>query len=815
MEFAVCPACGQSVLDDDEENCPFCGASMKAKSGAKPAPGKAGAAAPPKPTAKPAPKAVAKGAADDLPFGLDTAASTSAIAASRQPGKGRTLRVVCPMCETEGYVPETAAGKEVRCANPKCLVPTFVAPEPEPEPVAPPPKKKGNPVLLGVVTTLVVGAIGGAVWFVAGQPEDDGVHVKPVDITNLTKPRPSGAATPTVAQPDPNPTPAADLEKPATAAPTTDDFRAIVAAALKACEQACLLTGNRNRSKPVCRRLTAEAFALSGEVSGAREQIQQLAAVGSQLPFYQVIPFVEIFWQEHRQGNSRTADEALDQALAAAEKLPIRGRDQLDVATRLAQALVVAGRLDAARTLIAAHQATDLDAEVSAQFLWLAADRNGGQIDWLFRKRPVTARQFPQAAAVAAICVLGGDADRGREFATGWSDPNVQTECLTTWGEAMVWTAPGQAVAALEPLVTNLPPAAQAMAWARAARVALVKQSPEVARQSLAKGQAAIANLTPPENYLIPDTKALVKTRPTFEAEWVAAAAAAGELAVAEFEAGGDPEAVVKSLELSLQFARGLGPAMPAIADQVATANRLGLKGLTSQVKTELALRTDDEARQMAGVFRRALTDLETAAQTRFQLQTTILTRAAQQGLDAAVWRIVAGLSAAEDPAVQERFLATEVAPWLVEHFRAAGNAADEKTLVAACTAAGLPALKRPVEAVFEEQIAAGKYAEAWKTVSDRDVRSDVREALVIYGAVRQAQTADPVEKTWQLIGPVIDVVLREQAIEWAAWMAARRGAAEEVWGHYKDLSSATEIVSLGRGVTAGVQDRLATSEKP
>lgn len=719
------------------------------------------------------------------------------------------------MCETEGYVPETAAGKEVRCANPKCLVPTFVAPEPEPEPIAPPPKKKGNPVLLGVVTTLVVSAIGGAIWFVAGQPEDDGVRVKPVDITNIPKSKPSGVETPTVAQPDPNAAPAADPKSPATQTPKVEDSQAIVASALKACEQACLLTGNRNRSKPVCRRLTAEAFALSGEVSGAREQIQQLATVGSQLPFYQVIPFVEIFWHEHRQGNSRTADEALDQALAAAEKLPIRGRDQLDVATRLAHALVVSGRLDAARTLIAAHQATDLDGEVSAQFLWLAADRNGSNVDWLFQKRPVTARQSPQAAAVAAICVLGGDADRGRDFATGWTDPNVQAECLTAWGEAMVWTAPGKALAAIEPAVANLAPAAQAMAWARAARVALVRQSPDVAQQSLAKGQAAIANLTPPENYVIPDKKALVKTRPTFEAEWVAAAAGAGELAVAQFEAGGDPEAVAKSLELSLQFARGLGPAVPAIADQVATANRLGLKGLTSQVKTELALRTDDEARQMTGVFRRALTDLETAAQTRFQLQTTILTRATRQGLDAAVWRIVAGLSAAEDLAVQEKFLATEVAPWLVEHFRAAGNAADEKTLVAACTAAGLPGLTRPVEAVFEEQIAAGKYADAWKTISDRDVRADVREALVIFAAVRQAQTTDPVEKTWQLVGPVTDVVLREQAVEWAAWMAARRGAAKEVWGHYKDLASATEIVSLGRGVIAGVQDRLATNEKP
>ena len=37
MDFPVCPACGQSVIDDDVEDCPFCGSSMTAKLGAKPA----------------------------------------------------------------------------------------------------------------------------------------------------------------------------------------------------------------------------------------------------------------------------------------------------------------------------------------------------------------------------------------------------------------------------------------------------------------------------------------------------------------------------------------------------------------------------------------------------------------------------------------------------------------------------------------------------------------------------------------------------------------------------------------------------------
>src|SRR5580658_7067153 len=57
MDLPSCPSCRQSVLDDDAEVCPFCGAPMK---GGAPAPGTRAsarpAAAPPRPTARPEPK---------------------------------------------------------------------------------------------------------------------------------------------------------------------------------------------------------------------------------------------------------------------------------------------------------------------------------------------------------------------------------------------------------------------------------------------------------------------------------------------------------------------------------------------------------------------------------------------------------------------------------------------------------------------------------------------------------------------------------------------------------------------------------------
>ena len=44
MDLRFCPACNQSVLDDDATDCPFCGASMSGKPGAAAPPKKSGGA---------------------------------------------------------------------------------------------------------------------------------------------------------------------------------------------------------------------------------------------------------------------------------------------------------------------------------------------------------------------------------------------------------------------------------------------------------------------------------------------------------------------------------------------------------------------------------------------------------------------------------------------------------------------------------------------------------------------------------------------------------------------------------------------------
>lgn len=715
------------------------------------------------------------------------------------------------MCETEGYVPSTSAGKDIKCANPKCMVPVFTAPAPEPEPVAAPKpaKKAGNPVLLGVITLVVVGGIGIGAYFFSTRPTNE-VFVKPIDPGTVVKnTRPVETPTNTTLPVTPT-----EVNTPpeAQASNSSDGDRKLIAEILKDCQQTSLLSGSRNRSKPYCRRLAAEAFAFSGDLNGARQQIEALAIVGPELTFYQVLPWLDVFAQERTAGNAEAAATALNAAVKAAEKLPSRGRDQLDIATRLAVALVLSDRIDEARTLITAHQTTDLDGEVSPEFLWLAADPKLVTTDAVFHLRPIVARQTPQAAAVAALSSFQGDHAQGLKYAQGWDDANIRAECLSAWAEGVVWNLPGEATTLIETAISDLPAPAKSLVLTRAARVAGSRQQKELGQSLLAKGTAVLEELAPPQAVILPETKELVKNRPDFDPLWQRAAMAAAELSVTHWLLTGDQNVSTRWLNRSLEYARGLGPALPAIAALVADADRMGPTILRSRLKSELNLRTDDDARQTMGVYRRTLTDYETGARIRFGLQTMILSRAAQAGLEEAVWTIANGQHLLEEDSEREEFLATDVAVWLAERFQETKNSAALQALTAARSQSGLKELPRPPASIYAELMAASKATEAWNVLNQSGVKSDLREAVVLQTAVKLGLSDAPLDAAWKAMAPITDVVLREQAIEWVSLMAARRGKAAEVWKRRSEISSATESLSLAKGLVQGIEDRRRAS---
>ncbi len=819
MDFAVCPSCGQSVLDDDAVDCPFCGASMKAKPGAKPpgggkpaAPTKPPAGPPVKPGVKPAGKPDPKAAADDFPFDADMMQASDAIAATATQGKGRTLQVVCPMCETAGFVPSSAAGKMVKCANPKCMVPLFKAPAPEAPKVAaaPPPKPKNNLVMLGIITAVVVSVLGGGAYMfvtMSGGSKPQGGTLTPEAVAQMkaeAERRKIIAGNPDKVEPD----------KPGenTATTKTDDGAVnaaksaeFTASILKAMSEMALLSGSQNRSKPLCRRLVAEAYAISGDIKAAREQIGHLGQVGRDVPFYRVVPWVEVAWAEQAVKNDAAAKAALDSAFSESSSLPKFGRDRLVIATYLATALAGVGRYDDAQAALKDRQSEDIDGDLAFVLCWLAFDRKLTEVEPLFALKPIAPRVANQTAATAAALVLRGQAKEALAFVKSIKDNGAARDAFAGWAEARAWMNPSIAPTEIEPELAGLTPTHQAYVWARAARTAASRQGLAAAKALLAKAVAIQETQPVPAEFEIPELKQLMKWKPVPPAELLAAATTAGEIALAQ-HAVADDTAATASLERMLALSRAIGPSVPSANALQKELDGLGLNAMRERLKRDLDIRKDDDARQALNIYRQALNDLSEDATIRFDFQSLALSHAAAAGLENPVWAIVSERTSVEEREKQEPYYGSAVPGWLLYRFETRNATDDVNALVAAQGQVSSKKIERPVMQVAVDHFLGGRTAEGLALLRHPALKGDPGELVAFRGLVALIHRGE-LDAAWELLAKQ-DVVLREQAYKWASLLLTRQGKADVAWARANVLSGATEKESIGRGIIAGLRDK-------
>ncbi|MCA9098970.1 MAG: hypothetical protein KDA36_11310, partial [Planctomycetaceae bacterium] len=105
--------------------------------------------------------------------------------------KSRTPRtpeaVTCPMCDTTGYIPAQAFGRDVKCPNPECLAPIFTAPHKNSTSPAEPTRERkkrdsGVPLPLVISISTLVGIVAlGVSWFIYVRKP---VTPKPVATSN-------------------------------------------------------------------------------------------------------------------------------------------------------------------------------------------------------------------------------------------------------------------------------------------------------------------------------------------------------------------------------------------------------------------------------------------------------------------------------------------------------------------------------------------------------------------------------------------------------------------------------------------------------
>lgn len=344
MDLPTCPSCGQSVLDDDAADCPFCGAAMDGKKTAK------------------APKAVKKkkatrkppaDEAEDDPFAVArTPSAGDVIPCARKPVRGRSQRVVCPMCDTQGFVPKSAFGKQVKCANKECLVPIFTAEGKGGEgakPKAPsraaqenkPARKvttedagtKKPYVMYGIVGLVLVGGTAAFVAWSNSQGEDSLGPMKPIrPVASNNDPEPD--------EPEDSP----DQPAPTVVEEVPEYQKRALLLVEDMISHSRVNTGNRD--KAFCRRLTADAYLLLGQPSEAQAEFEQMARVsrepGRKTQFYKIIPFLNQYWLSIQSGEEDAA-EYLNQAVALKEQIPERGGLAIQSSIHLAATLVHSG----------------------------------------------------------------------------------------------------------------------------------------------------------------------------------------------------------------------------------------------------------------------------------------------------------------------------------------------------------------------------------------------------------------------------------------------------------------------------------------
>lgn len=830
MDLPTCPSCGQSVLDDDAAECPFCGASMTGE----PSPPKP-AAPPPKPTpaepaatSKPAAAASAgaakskpaagagPGAAKAKPSGkaagtdpFDIAKPTAKAVArvSRKKAPGRTLKVVCPMCETAGYVPPQAAGKDVRCANAECMVPVFTAPEIETKSVVEEPEPAGGMSggLMAGIAVVLLAAAGGGAWFVLGGGESE-----------PDQPLPFGGKTPpmttAVAKTDVEPA-TAEVNETKTQPVETPKKPNLAELQSRALEQmvATSLLRNNNRSKAFCRRLTGEAYALSGNFPGVAEQLTQLDKVNENVPYYKIFPLTTMAWEQLERGDTAAAGGSISRAMEAAGSLPSYGQTRIEAAIALAAVLAATGQADQAAALLRAHRDPGAAGRFAAANQALE-DFGTFNFDAEIQSHPVLAWKEPAWVAVTRGLTARGYSEEAQIWAQSAPGPEAQAQCLAAWANVLARQATQNQdpdlLAQVEAATASAAPAAKAYVFARVAAAQLDAGDRAGAEKAIQTAATAIGEVPVPEEYVLLDAKAFLSQDVPDEVNLRVATFAAAEVARVQAQLG-QSEAAWKSLAAALGYVRGTAPTV------VEVERRQGQIGdrLKNQLRSLLSLDSEDRARLALNDYRKQCTRFLEVARTRFNTQQEILRKAADWNVLDALWNeIQARSDSSTDPNRREPYHMTTIPGIVASRYRQAGAEDQAKAVETAVGGQLKTDVRESVKQTTVSLANSGKVVQAAREIMKANAPRNADHTWLEHWMLRLAcriavtQGTDAAFEYVVTFSPKRDPLWREAGFRLVAGLATQNGDVEKVaaFANHKGLS-ATERVSVYRGLVGAI----------
>ncbi|MEX0701002.1 MAG: hypothetical protein WD069_02800, partial [Planctomycetales bacterium] len=553
--------------------------------------------------------------------------------------------------------------------------------------------------------------------------------------------------------------------------------------------------------KKDCRRGTTQTFALAGQLAEARKELQQLRIVASDVDYYLVTPLVEIAWQERAAGNAEGARSAMDEAAKLASKLPPLGQLSFDSAASLAALLIASDRGSEAGPLLAATQSGP-----AAEELWtrtIAAGAIGTfDLDAEFAQRVPQPGRSPKSVAVVFELARHGAWDAAAQWIGQLPDPQVRLECTLALAEASAAVGPAGTDARIQPAVSALPKAAQAIVFARIALRRQLLGDEAGAAAALERARTELSSVPESEPLQLPgDVAGVYRFEPRIGIDREAALAAGEVARVAALR--GEREAAWRSLERALAHCRALSPSLSAVQKLQSEIDAAEAR-VQQSLMTALGLQTDLQGRDALQKYRRKVRDLNGAAEIRFRLQAELLEQAVAGGLAEQVQSaLLAAGSVADFP------FEKSAVPWrLAEHFIRAGAPEKADAIRQAATGrGGAPAPEFVLQSETERLIADGQPAQAAKRIDqaaepDAFLRSGWALRLVC-----RIVDADRLGDAAAFLAELRDPLLREEGYRLMAARAARRGKGPAAWETLEARRlKGPELVAAGHGLIAGLE---------
>lgn len=590
---------------------------------------------PPKPAARPVggPRGSRSVVDEDDPFGVGmTSAAAQAIQATAKPEKGRLLKVVCPMCEQVGFVPKTALGKSVKCANEKCMVPIFTAQDPTEQAAdrkparmsdeaeaarraaeAAKPKKRNPMMIYGIVGGVLL-LLTLALIPLLNKPPDNSNLNKPVEIKDF------GPTEEEIA--------AVEAAKAAKEKAALDAVNPQIEVQARVGTMIGMARKTNLRDKAWARKMTGDIFLrLDQPAEGAQEFNQNVVIEGGR-GFYRIEPYLTRHWRAIASGDTEVAAKSLTDALGESKTLPRTGRLGLDAAMGLASAMVNSGRIEEAVAVIAARQLDTTIADNRDSIATTAWSFAAGRSRDASVEGPIVLDALLWINPLhAGVAIDLGLHDRW-EAAITWSktsrDPRTVTDALVALTEtASARKAAPETFAQIENAIEGSD--LVSVLRVKAAVAAATKDAARFEACMTLMGQLPVASAA-----ALPTSSALIQDDVPDRNSFVYSAIAVSEVLRAAVASGKNDqaEAVITRLLAELSAIAPSTTQVRGLINQMA-ANESGFK---KQLATELRIPEDTQFASMYRNYRKHIEQYAKVAEDRRLLQIVLFARVIRAG---------------------------------------------------------------------------------------------------------------------------------------------------------------------------------------